>query len=88
MKETKTIELLRKRNTQLQEELDQLKELHLKQESNDPENKKVSELITDLENIRTEWMKILEELNQDREEYIALIDDLRTVRKAFKELMI
>ena len=88
MKETKTIELLRKRNTQLQEELDQLKELHLKQESNDPENKKVSELITDLENSRTEWMKILEELNQDREEYIALIDDLRTVRKAFKELMI
>lgn len=88
MKETKTIELLRKRNTQLQEELDRLKELHLKQESNDPENKKVSELITDLENIRTEWMKILEELNQDREEYIALIDDLRTVRKAFKELMI
>lgn len=88
MKETKTIELLRKRNTQLQEELDRLKELHLKQESNAPESKKVSELITDLENIRTEWMNILEELNQDREEYIALIDDLRTVRKAFKELMI
>lgn len=88
MKETKTIELLRKRNAQLQEELDRLKELHLKQESNAPESKKVSELITDLENIRTEWMNILEELNQDREEYIALIDDLRTVRKAFKELMI
>ena len=88
MNSTKTIDLLRKRNTQLQEELDRLKELHLKQESNDPENKKVSELITDLENIRTEWMNILEELNQDREEYIALIDDLRTVRKAFKELMI
>jgi hypothetical protein len=88
MNSTKTIELLRKRNVQLQEELDRLKELHLKQESNDPESKKVSELITDLENIRTEWMKILEELNQDREEYIALIDDLRTVRKAFKELMI
>ena len=88
MKETKTIELLRKRNTQLQEELDRLKELHLKQESNAPESKKVSELITDLENIRTEWMNILEELNQDREEYIALIAALRTVRQAFKELMI
>ncbi len=88
MNSTKTIDLLRKRNTQLQEELDRLKELHLKQESNAPESKKVSELITDLENIRTEWMNILEELNQDREEYIALIDDLRTVRKAFKELMI
>ena len=88
MNDTKTIELLRKRNAQMQEELDRLKELRTKQEDNAPENKKISKLITDLENIRTEWMNILEELNQDREEYIALIDDLRTVRKAFKELMI
>lgn len=87
MNNTRTIELLRKRNTQLQEELDRLKEVNAKH-SDKPEDKKISELISDLENIRKEWMNILEELNQDREEYIALLDDLRTIRKSFKELMI
>lgn len=86
MNDTKTIELLRKRNTQMQEELDRLKELRIKQENNDPENKKISKLITDLENIRKEWMSILEDLNQDRKEYITLIEDLRTIRETFKIL--
>lgn len=86
MNDTKTIELLRKRNAQMQEELNRLKELRTKQENNDPENKKNSEIIADLENIRTEWMSILEELNQDRKEYIALIEDLRTIRETFKIL--
>lgn len=86
MNDTKTIELLRKRNTQMQEELDRLKELRIKQENNDPENKKISKLITDLENIRKEWMSILEDLNQDRKEYITLIEDLRTIRETFKLL--
>lgn len=86
MNDTKTIELLRKRNAQMQEELDRLKELRIKQENNDPENKKISEIIADLENIRTEWMSILEELNQDRKEYLSLIEDLRTIRETFKIL--
>ena len=86
MNDTKTIDLLRKRNAQMQEELDRLKELRTQQEDNDPGNKKVSELITDLEKIRSEWMNILEELNQDRKEYITLIEDLRTIRETFKIL--
>ena len=86
MNDTKPIELLRKRNAQMQEELDRLKELRTKQEDNAPENKKISKLITDLENIRKEWMSILEGLNQDRKEYICLIEDLRTIRETFKIL--
>lgn len=85
MNNTKTIELLRKRNTQLQEELDRLKELNIKH-SDKPEDKKISELIADLEKIRKEWMNVLEELNQDREEYCKLLEDLHTIRETFKML--
>ena len=85
MNNTKTIELLRKRNTQLQEELDRLKELNTKH-SDKPDDKKISELIADLENIRKEWMNVLEELNHDREEYCKLLEDLHTIRETFKIL--
>ena len=81
MSDTKTIELLRKRNIQMQEELDKLKNLSIRH-NDDSENKKVTNLITELEDIRKEWMKVLE----DREEYRGLIEDLRSIRETFGKI--
>ena len=75
----------RKRNIQMQEELDKLKNLSIRH-NDDSENKKVTNLITELEDIRKEWMKVLEELNRDREEYRGLIEDLRSIRETFGKI--
>ena len=85
MDNTKIVELLRKRNSQIQEELDRLKKLTLKNDG-DSDDKKVSDLIKELEDIREEWMKVLEELNQDCKEYRELIEDLRNIRETFVKI--
>jgi hypothetical protein len=85
MSDTKTIELQRKRNAQIQEELNRLKELNARN-SKDSESLRVSELITELENIRKAWLKVLEDLNQERKEYKGLIEDLRSIRETFGKI--
>lgn len=85
MNSTKTIDLLRKRNAQMQEELDRMKELNLKFLDSD-EQKEISKLLEELENIKRGWLHVLEELNGQREEYTELIDELRQMRKAFKPI--
>lgn len=85
MSDTKTIELQRKRNAQIQEELDRLKELNVRN-SKDSESLRVSELITELENIRKEWLEVLEDLNQERKEYRGLIEGLRSIRETFAKI--
>lgn len=85
MSDTKIIELQRKRNAQIQEELDRLKELNVRN-SKDSESLRVSELITELENIRKDWLKVLEDLNQERKEYRGLIGDLRSIRETFGKI--
>ncbi len=85
MDNTKIVELLRKRNSQIHEELDRLKKLTLKNDG-DSDDKKVSDLIKELEDIREEWMKVLEELNQDCKEYRELIEDLRNIRETFVKI--
>lgn len=92
---TKTIDILRKRNTQMQDELDRLKDLykdyeqikHLNQEyeKHDPDfgERRVAELIEDLEGIKKEWMEALEDLNRERDEYRELIEDMRGIRGVF-----
>lgn len=88
----KTIEILRKRNTQMQEELDKLKNLYkdyeqIKQlnqeyEKYDPDfgERRIIELIEELEGIRKEWLGVLEDLNRERDEYRVLIEDMRGIR--------
>lgn len=95
MSSTKTIDILRKRNTQMQDELERLKKLnndyeqikHLNEEyeKHDPEfgERRVSELISELEGIRKQWMDALEDLNRERDEYNELIKDMRMVRGIF-----
>lgn len=85
MSDTKIIELQRKCNAQIQGELERLKELNVRN-SKDSENLQVSELITELENIRKEWLEVLEDLNQERKEYRGLIEDLRSIRETFAKI--
>lgn len=96
MNTTKSIDILRKRNTQLTEQLKQVEDLqksyeqikHLNQEyeKHDPDyaDRRVSELITELEEIKEEWTAALEELNKERDEYKELIRDMKMVRGMFE----
>ena len=93
---TKNIYTLRKRNMQMQDELDRLKTLykdyeqikHLNEEyeKHDPNfgERRVAELIEELEGIKKEWMDVLEDLKRDRDEYRALIEDMRMLRGMFE----
>lgn len=82
MSDMKKLDVLRKRNAQMQEELNKLKEINRKHQ-NDTEEKKVSELIADLEAIKSEWLHVLEDLNGQRKEYAELVEELRQMREAF-----
>ena len=82
MSDTRKMDVLRKRNAQMQEELDRLKEIN-RNSQNNTEEKKVSELITELENIKREWLHALEALNGQRKEYAELIEEVRQMREAF-----
>ena len=98
MSNTKTIDILRKRNTQMQDELDRLKKLykdyeqikHLNQEyeKHDPDfgERKIAVLIEELEGSQKEWMEALEDLNRERDEYRELIEDMRGIRGVFGQL--
>lgn len=90
------MDTLRKRNMQMQEELDRLKTLykdyeqikHLNEEYEkyDPNfgERRIIELIEELEGIRKEWLDVLEDLNRERDEYRVLIEDMRGIQAAFK----
>lgn len=93
---TKTIDTLRKRNMQMQDELDRLKTLykdyeqikHLNEEyeKHDPNfgERRVADLIEELEGIKKEWMDVLEDLKKERDEYRVLNEDMRVIRAGFK----
>ncbi len=96
MSKEKNMDTLRKRNMQMQEELDRLKTLykdyeqikHLNEEYEkyDPNfgERRIIELIEELEGIRKEWLDVLEDLNRERDEYRVLIEDMRGIQAAFK----
>ncbi len=95
-KNEKNMDTLRKRNEQLQEELDRLKTLykdyeqikHLNEEyeKHDPNfgERRIADLIGELEGIRKEWLDVLEDLKRERDEYRALNEDMRGIQAAFK----
>lgn len=94
-KNEKSMDILRRRNAQLSEQVKQLEKLqdsykqirHLNQEyeKHDPAygERHVSELIADLEEIKREWLDVLGELERERDEYKGLIEDMRMVRGVF-----
>lgn len=81
MNETKTVNLLRKRNTQLQEELEKLKQI-AENAGTKTEAKSVDDLIGELEKIKGEWIEALEEVNKEREKYMELITSLKQIKNA------
>lgn len=75
------IEILRKRNSNLQAEIEKLKE-QLEIEKKNSE--KVSTTLHDLENLRNEWEKELQAIKKQREQYKKLISDLKSLHQATK----
>lgn len=96
MSTTKSMDILRRRNAQLSEQLkqtenlqksyEQIKHLNQEYEKHDPDygDRRVSELIAELEDIKQEWTEALEELNRKRDEYKELIQDMKMVRGMFE----
>lgn len=72
------IEILRKRNSNLQAEIEKLKE-QLEIEKKNSE--KISNTLCDLENLRNEWEKELKAIKEQREQYTELIDNLQSLQK-------
>lgn len=79
MDKDKQIELLRKRNIDLSKQLDNLKK------NDDADNYK--QLISQLEDIKTEWTNSLNKLKEYENEYSELISELRIARKEIKSLL-
>lgn len=72
------IEILRKRNSNLQAEIEKLKEqLEIKKKNSE----KVSTTLHDLENLRNEWEKELQAIKKQREQYTDLISNLKSLQK-------
>lgn len=96
MSKERNMDTLRKRNEQLQEELDRLKTLykdyeqikHLNEEyeKHDPNfgERRIADLIGELEGIRKEWLDVLEDLKKERDEYRVLNEDMRGIQATFK----
>lgn len=72
------IEILRKRNSNLQAEIEKLKE-QLEIEKKSSEN--ISTTLRDLENLRNEWEKELQAIKEQREQYTELICNLQSLQK-------
>ena len=75
MTQEKSIEILRKRNTMLQTEVDKLKEqLKIEKEN----SKKVSSTLLDLEELKNKWEKELLIIKNQQKQYTELISDLQS----------
>lgn len=85
MTQEKTIEVLRKQNVKLQEELDALKSRNTKY-TDDSKNKRVDALISELEEIKKQWNDTIKDLKDEKARYTGLIKDLRMVKNIFGEI--
>ena len=77
----KQIDLIRKRNTQLNEQLDKVKfELEYDRMLNREGYKYAKDLISELEDIKKRWIEALEDLKNKQDEYQMLVDDIKRLR--------
>lgn len=83
MTQEKTIEVLRNRNAKLQEELGALKMKNAKS-ADVSKNKRVDELISELEGIKKQWQDALDDLKAEKAKYTKLMKDMRSIKKTFK----
>ena len=81
MNKQKQIDLIRKKNAELSKQLD---DMRFKLESNTQLNmegyKKAKDLIVELEEIKQDWLSTLYDLNNQRERYSDLINDLQKIK--------
>lgn len=81
MDNNKQIENIRKRNMDLNNQIDDLKhKLEYHKELNTESYQAAKDLIAELENIRKEWLDTLQRLHDKEIEYQSLISDLMKVR--------
>ena len=86
MNDMDRIELLRKRNQELNKELDAaVKKIKDSEQENSEKQVEVKVLIEDLESIKTEWIATLKELKQYRDEYAVLITELKEMKSILME---
>lgn len=83
MTQEKTIEVLRKQNAKLQEKLDALKGRNTKY-TDDSKNKRVDDLIAELERIKKQWHDAMNDLKEEKARYTELMKDLRSIKKTFE----
>lgn len=82
MNRSKQIELVRKRNAELTKQLKDVKlKLQLDSELNMKERERAKDLISELEQIKKEWISIIKDLNDKKEKYSNLIFDLQEMKK-------
>lgn len=82
MNKKKQMDVIRKRNAELNKELDDLKiELAMNTQLNMESYEQAKDLIACLEQIKADWLKSLEEIQNARVEYSFLIDELKNIKK-------
>lgn len=78
MDRSKQIDLIRKRNIELSQQIEDL-QLHLDLNSKGYETAK--DLITELENIKDKWLETLDRLYDKETEYDKLLSDMKEVNR-------
>ena len=78
MNQEKNIEVLRKRNTQLQEENAKLREQVKNIQKNDD---RVTIELEKIEKLKDEWHKQIEAIKEQRKKYAELMTELRKLKK-------
>ena len=82
MENNKQIENVRKRNIELNKQIDDLNYmLEYNKKLNTESYQTVNELIDDLENIREEWLETLQRLHDKESEYQGLISNMKEVKE-------
>ena len=77
----KQIDLIRKRNAQLNEQLDKVKfELEYDRLLNREGYKHAKDLIAELEDIKKRWNEALDDLRNKQDEYQMIVDDIKKLR--------
>lgn len=81
MNKSKQIDMIRKRNVELTEQLEDMRfQLEFNSQLNTKGYQQAKDLIYDLEKIKHEWLSALDDLNNKREKYSELIADLQNIK--------
>ena len=87
MDKKKQLELIRKRNIELSKQIDDLKfKLEFDYQLNMEGYKRAKDLISDLERIKSDWMKVVEDLKEKEVEYSYLISELKMIRDIMRNM--